>query len=891
MAVAIDFPIPPLRRYLWDHLSEILHPDENQQRRRPPPGLSSTWAAGTGHEGFDGFRIELKKFSSGQSNPTFLLVVHLSPPPGASPSGKTTSKTTCRFVLRKKPASVKVSSAHAVEREFRILRALRLDTSSNVPVPRALLLCEDTAVIGTAFYVMEFVQGRIFSDAALPGMRPGERAAIYESAAETLARLHRVDFVRAGLGGFGRAKGGYLGRQVATLERVATKQAEDAGPIEGFAEVVHELQELTAPGSNVVADCVTIVHGDFRIDNLVFHPAEPRVIAVLDWELSTLGHPLADLANLCILHHLPASAASLAPVQAPPRGPRAAGGSGVHAALQPEGAEASASAPSPSPSPLAGLKGLDLDALGIPQQWELMNAYRRAAASAATAAAASGRRFGEHQSLLAGVDGPGVAELGLAFVFFKMAVIAHGVKARQSRGVASSAQASLVSAMVPEMIALATEQISKLRAIKAGEKTDRSGGGGEAGGGGGEKQGPSSRRCKPSVPLPLPPPKAVLFDVGGVLSGSPLLAIAEFERETQPSLPPSYVGVAIAAAGEGGLFQRLERGEERLGERFLERFAEYLCSDHAKRAYVDWYVARWAAGKGEKVTGKRRPLPPPMSSTAASQRGEPKTSSPPRTANDVINRSECEGESSSSSSSNSSSSSARGEATAAVASVVAVDALELFRRITEAAQIPVPEMFAAAEALRRQGFKVGVVSNDFLVERGFVLERQRRPRGPPEDEEGKLAAASGMRLSERAEQKDKLEAPADAVGGPEVGDSGSSSSSRRSGSSGVVGDVYSRLPALCDAVVLSSRSRCRKPGDAIYRRACKELGVSASEVVFVDDIRINIQAAGALGMRTVWVEPGGSVDAAVSELEAVTGVRLTALSEAGASARRPAGKL
>lgn len=160
--MAIDFPLSPLRRYLWDHLSEIIHPDEHQQRRRPTPsGLSSTWAAGTGHEGFDGFRIELKKFSSGQSNPTFLLVVHLSPPSGASPpSGKATSTTTCRFVLRKKPASVKVSSAHAVEREFRILRALRLDTSSNVPVPRALLLCEDTAVIGTAFYVMEFVQGR-----------------------------------------------------------------------------------------------------------------------------------------------------------------------------------------------------------------------------------------------------------------------------------------------------------------------------------------------------------------------------------------------------------------------------------------------------------------------------------------------------------------------------------------------------------------------------------------------------------------------------------------------------------------------------------------------------------------------------------------------------------
>lgn len=166
--MAIDFPLSPLRRYLWDHLSELIHLDEHQQRRPTPPGgvgdggVSSTWAAGAGHEGFDGFRIELKKFSSGQSNPTFLLMVHLLPPSGAS-TGEGSSTTTTRFpfVLRKKPASVKVSSAHAVEREFRILRALRLDTSSDVPVPRALLLCEDTAVIGTAFYVMEFVQGTL----------------------------------------------------------------------------------------------------------------------------------------------------------------------------------------------------------------------------------------------------------------------------------------------------------------------------------------------------------------------------------------------------------------------------------------------------------------------------------------------------------------------------------------------------------------------------------------------------------------------------------------------------------------------------------------------------------------------------------------------------------
>lgn len=480
--------------------------------------------------------------------------------------------------------------------------------------------------------------------------------------------------------------------------------------------------------------------------------------------------------------------------------------------------------------------------------------------------------------LLAGVAGPGAAELGLAFVFFKMAVIAHGVKARQSRGVASSAQASLVSAMVPAMIALAAEQISTLKTIRA-EKLDD-----EGGGGGGKKAG--SRQRNPSTPLPLPPPKAVLFDVGGVLSGSPLLAIAEFERESQPSLPPSYVGVAIAAAGEGGLFQRLERGEERLGNQFLERFAEYLCSDRAKRAYVDWYIARRTTAGKRKGKGNRKPLSSPMpSSTAASQReGNTKAGSAPRAATDVIRRSECGG----------GDSSTRGEATAAVASVVAVDVLELFRRITEAARVPVPEMFAAAEALRRQEFKVGVVSNDFLVERGFVLgRRRRRSRGRPGDE-NKLAVASGMwPSSEPPPENDKYRfEPTDAEAPGFFVDGGSSSSS-----SGVGGNVYSRLPALCDAVVLSSRSGCRKPGDAIYERACDELGVSASEAVFVDDIRVNIQAAGALGMRTVWVKPGGPVAAAVSELEALTGVKLTALSEAGGcknrsgGVRRPAGKL
>lgn len=677
-------------------------------------------------------------------------------------------------------------------------------------------------------------------------------------------------------------------------------QAEDAGPIEGFGEVVRDLRDLTVSGS-VVPDRVAIVHGDFRIDNLVFHPIEPRVIAVLDWELSTLGHPLADLANLCILHHLPSSAAALASVRGGPAAGVGARAAATHAARSVARAKERKLPISPSSSvasttsPLAGLKGLDLEALGIPRQSALMEAYWRAAAAAAPG---SGGRDGGEQALV-GVAGPGVAELGLAFVFFKMAVIAHGVKARLSRGVASSAQASVVSAMVPAMIALAIEQVSALKNILT-ENVDRH----EGSGGSGSSSG-SGTACPRRSPL-LPPPKAVLFDVGGVLSESPLLAIARFERETRPKLPPSYVGVAISAAGEGGLFQRLERGEERLGNGFLKRFAEYLCSVEAKRAYVDWYVARWTAigkARGKKPKSSSSSSPPSLSTNAtAVQHGGGRrtitttTSTPaapvlPRAATDVVSLSERCGDNTVAA--------IREEAKAAVASVVHVDVMELFRRITEAARVPVPEMFAAAEALRRQGFKVGVVSNDFLAERGFILEtRRRRPRlkpsgrGEGEHElEDKPAVADRCELllgskkmsEEYGTPKAPTEAVAAAAAAPDVSDS-----------NGMGGSVYSRLPALCDAVVLSSRSGCRKPGGAIYKDACAALGVSASEAVFVDDIRVNIQAAEALGMRTVWVEPGGSVSAAISGLEAVTGAKLAALEGVGAGkwgGRRPAGKL
>ncbi|CAN0158471.1 unnamed protein product, partial [Hapterophycus canaliculatus] len=539
-----------------------------------------------------------------------------------------------------------------------------------------------------------------------------------------------------------------------------------------------------------------------------------------------------DLANLCILHHLPASTA----------------------------ASGSASAPAPSgPSPLSGLKGLDLEALGIPQQSELMAAYRRAASASSLDPGSAGV-----EQRLAGLAGPGVAELGLAFVFFKMAVIAHGVKARLSRGVASSTQASVVSAMVPTMIALAKEQVWALRRIVAAEGsgdggTDRGGRGDTGGGTHGEAGG--ARRVK-----------AVLFDVGGVLSESPLLAISQFEREAHPGpLPPSYIGVAIAAAGEVGLFQRLERGEELLGDRFLERFEEYLVSAEAKGAYVDWCVARRRATvrRNPSSPSSALPSPPPqqLSTASASQGGGRTTRGPaPRAATNIVvvggRRNERGG------------GGTKEEAEAAVAGVVAVDTPELFRRITAAARVPVPRMIAFAQALRRRGFKVGVVSNDFKVEPGFVLGL---PRSRPHLREDKCKSAGG-------------EVPAGTKEGGD-GDGAFVNGSNSGSGSGIGGGVYSRLPALCDVVILSSTTGSRKPNPEIYESACQALGVSPWEAVFVDDIRENIRAAEALGMRTVWVASGGSLAGAISELEAVTGVQTTASTRGWGRVRQPPGKL
>jgi aminoglycoside phosphotransferase (APT) family kinase protein len=218
----------------------------------------------------DGFRgpLAAERFEGGQSNPTYKLVA-----------------ATGTYVLRRKPFGHLLPSAHAVDREYRVMRALR-DTA--VPVPCMYALCEGDAIIGSAFYVMEFLDGRIFWDQRLPGLAPADRRAMFASMNSVIAALHSVDHIAVGLEGFGRP-GNYIARQIGRWSK--QYQASETEPQPAMDALIEwlprHLPPEAAPG---------VVHGDYRMDNLVFHKTEPKVIGVLDWELSTIGDPLADFA-------------------------------------------------------------------------------------------------------------------------------------------------------------------------------------------------------------------------------------------------------------------------------------------------------------------------------------------------------------------------------------------------------------------------------------------------------------------------------------------------------------------------------------------------------------------------------------------------------------------
>jgi len=225
-------------------------------------------------EGYTG-PLNVQQFEGGQSNPTFLI----------SCGGN-------KYVLRKKPPGKLLPSAHQVEREYRVMKAL---AKTDVPVPEMLLLCEDDAVIGTPFFVMEYVHGRVLGDFTLPNKSPVERRAIYLDVARVLAALHSVNYADLGLDDFGKP-GNYFSRQIGRWSKqyVAAKTDE----IESMERLMKYLPE------NVPDDDTScIVHGDYRMGNMLFHPTEPRVVAMLDWELSTLGHPLGDLGYICMPYH------------------------------------------------------------------------------------------------------------------------------------------------------------------------------------------------------------------------------------------------------------------------------------------------------------------------------------------------------------------------------------------------------------------------------------------------------------------------------------------------------------------------------------------------------------------------------------------------------------
>jgi aminoglycoside phosphotransferase (APT) family kinase protein len=315
--------------------------------------------------------LTIEMFRGGQSNPTFLL----------------TAGNGARYVLRRKPAGQLLPSAHAVDREFRITQALH---GHGVPVAEPICLCEDLGVIGTMFYVMSYVRGRNFWDPRLPDSGNAERAAIYDEMNRVLVALHSIDYTRLGLADYGRP-GNYFARQIARWSK--QYRASETEPIEAMEKLLAWLPRNIPPG-----DETTLVHGDYRIDNMIFAPDGPRMLAVVDWELSTLGHPLADLSYHVMLWRV---------------------GAGE----------------------IPGLKGVDLGALGIPTEAQYVASY----------CARIGRAPIE----------PGAWEFCMAYNLFRIACIRQGIMKRVLEGTAASRHASEAGKRARETAELAWRQVEE----------------------------------------------------------------------------------------------------------------------------------------------------------------------------------------------------------------------------------------------------------------------------------------------------------------------------------------------------------------------------------------------------------------------------------------------
>ncbi len=316
--------------------------------------------------------LTVEQFNGGQSNPTYRLT---------TPSA--------RYVLRRKPPGPLLKGAHDVLREARVLAAL---WPTDVPVPRVLGTCSDETVLGSDFFVMEMVEGRIFWDASFPTIPKADRAAYFDAMNTVMAAMHSLDPAAIGLADYGKA-GNYFARQIGRWSQQYLAD-ELAGRDPDMDAVVEWLPTAIPEG-----DETRLVHGDFRCDNLIFHPTEPRVLAVLDWELSTLGHPLADFAYNAMMYHMP-------------------------------------------PDIVAGLGGTDPVVLGLPTEDEYIAAYCRRT----------------------GREGIPDWNFYMAFSFFRLAAIFHGIKGRVLRGSASSANARERAVAFPRLARLAREAMARCEA-------------------------------------------------------------------------------------------------------------------------------------------------------------------------------------------------------------------------------------------------------------------------------------------------------------------------------------------------------------------------------------------------------------------------------------------
>jgi len=315
--------------------------------------------------------LTVEQFKGGQSNPTYKLT--------------TPSRA---YVLRRKPPGELLKGAHDVEREAQVLTGLG---KAGFPVARVYALCTDDAVIGTWFYVMEMVEGRIFWDATLPEVERADRPAYFDAMNAVIAQLHNVDYRAVGLGDYGRP-GNYFARQISRWSKQYRDDV-DAGRDPNMDALVEWL-----PANIPAGEEAAIVHGDCRIDNMIFHPTEPHVLAVIDWELSTLGHPLADFTYNAMMYYMP-------------------------------------------PHIVAGLAGADLEALNLPSEADYVAAYCRR----------TGR--GEFPNY----------HFYMAFNFFRMAAIFHGIKGRVLRGTAASAQAADRAKAFPELANIAWALVARTR--------------------------------------------------------------------------------------------------------------------------------------------------------------------------------------------------------------------------------------------------------------------------------------------------------------------------------------------------------------------------------------------------------------------------------------------